>query len=378
MTDVRTGGAEIIGRASGEWSDLCDEGASSSPFLRPEWFKTFVKNFDKQIELVKVVFAGRLRALLPLEKKWGLLHGVPVRKLQAVFNLNTQRIDLVHGAAESERHEITNAVWDAMRSRSGWDVVELRLVRSDSWLADVVGLAEREGWLTGVWPMDGAPYIALPRSGDTATAIAEFFGSARKHLGKELDRRLRRLRELGSVEFVVTRGCSPELLTRYFDLEARGWKGRRGTAVTDDPRVVRLHEEFATDVAEKNALFVYELKLDDKTIAMCLNIRDSRQMTHWKTSFDEDYARFAPGNLLFRRLLSDCIGQGLAEIDFLSPSTPNKRVWATGEREYVAFYIFRRGLIGSLLWGWKFGIVAGLRSWKTRTAFGLKTAHAHK
>lgn len=377
MTDLRTGGAEIIGPVSGEWAELCDEGPSSSPFLRPEWFTTFVKNFDKQIELVKVIFGGRLRALLPLEKKWALLHGVPVHKLQAVFNLNTQRIDLVHGATESKRHDITNAVWHTMRNQSGWDVVELRLVRSDSWLADVVNLAEREGCPTGVWQMDGAPYIALPKSNDTNVALADFFES-RKHLRQELDRRLRRLRELGSVEFVVTQGCSAELLTRYFDLEARGWKGRHGTAVTDDPRVVRLHEEFATQIAAKNALFVYELKLDNKTIAMSLNIRDGDTMIHWKTSFDEDYARFAPGNLLFRKLLSDSIEKGLAEIDFLSPSTPNKRVWATGEREYVAFYIFRRGLIGLLLWAWKFGVVAALRSWKIRRVFGLKTAHAHK
>lgn len=378
MINVLTGGAEIIAPIEGEWADLCDEGASSSPFLRPEWFAPFAKNFDKKIKLLKIDDGERLRALLPLEKKWAPLHGVPARMLKAVFNLNTQRFDLVHGAAEGERRQITKAAWEAMQSLPGWDVVELRLVRSDSWLADVASLAEREGWFTGVWQMGVAPYIALPRSKDQGLAVAEFFSTSRKHLRQELDRRLRRLRELGSVEFVVTHGCSPELLATYFDLEARGWKGRRGTAVTDDPRVARLHGEFSTQMAARNALYVYELKIDNKTIAMSLNIREGRQMIHWKTSFDEEYSRFAPGNLLFRKLLTDSIEQGLDEIDFLPPSTPNKRVWATGERQYVAFYIFRRSLAGSLLFAWKFGIVAGLRSWKNRGHFGMTTVHVHK
>jgi CelD/BcsL family acetyltransferase involved in cellulose biosynthesis len=259
-----------------------------------------------------------------------------------------------------------------------WDVVETRLVRRDSWLADVVELAEREGYRTGIWQMDGAPFISLPNAEDKKRAIADFFGSSRKHLRQELDRRLRRLRELGEVEFIVTPGCSAQLLKTYFDLEARGWKGRGGTAVTDDPNVVRLHEDFANEVAARNALFVYELRFNGTTIAMSMNIRDGDTMIHWKTSYDEEYSRYAPGNLLFRQLLSDCIQDGLSEIDFLSPSTPNKRTWATGERDHVAFYIFRRGFLGSLLWAWKFRVVGGLRSLRSRTTSGLQPAHAHK
>ena len=164
----------------------------------------------------------------------------------------------------------------------------------------------------------------------------------------------------------------------YFDLESKGWKGRGGTAVTDDPSVERLHEEFAREMAANHSLFVYELKLDSKTIAMSLNLRCDHETIHWKTSYDENYSRYSPGNLLFRELVSDCIRNGSPEIDFLSPATPYKRFWASGDREHVAFYLFRPGLIGSLLWSWKFRMIGGLRELKTKTPVKMIPANAEK
>ena len=360
-TEILTGGSELIDELSGEWAELCDEGASAEPFLRPEWFAAFVDCFENQVYIVTVRRDGKLRALLPLVKKAGTLHGIPVRKLQAVYNLNTQRFDLIHGGDEDERKAIVKAVWFALKDMRGWDVVETRLVKKNSWLHDVLDHAEQESYKTGVWPMDAAPFIMLPQADDTPSAIAAFFKGPRKHLRQELDRRLRRLQELGTVEFATTTTFSPELTQTFFDLEGKGWKGRQGTAVVDDPVVVRLHDDFAQAVADSGSLLIYELKLGCKTIAMSINIRYSRETVHWKTTYDEEYSRYSPGNLLFRELLKDCIECGSNEIDFLSPSSPNKLSWATGEREHVAFYIFDRSLWGMLLWNWKFRFVLGLQ-----------------
>jgi len=378
VIEILTGGTEVIGRISAEWTLLSNEGASSAPFFRPEWFTTFVRNFEKKVDIVTVRLDGKLSAVLPLSKKRGTLHGLPVRKLQSVFNLNTQRFDLIHGNETTNRREIVQAIWRTIRETPGWDVLEFRLVKRDSWLGDVLELAEKENYLTGVWQMDSAPFITLPRSDDKQQAIADFFKGSRKHLRQELDRRLRRLRELGSVEFVVSTEATPEVMQTYFDLESKGWKGRGGTAVTDDPLVAQMHREFASEVADRRSLFIYQLKLDGRTIAMSLNIRYGDETIHWKTSYDEEFSRYSPGNLLFRELVSDCIRDGSTEIDFLSPSTPNKRFWATGEREHAAFYVFRRGIIGTLLWAWKFKLISRLRRLRSENTGVLVPAHAEK
>ncbi|MEO7658977.1 MAG: GNAT family N-acetyltransferase [Pyrinomonadaceae bacterium] len=365
LTEILTGGTEIISGIAAEWTDLCNEGASNLPFLRPEWFLAFVNNFESKIDLVTVRRDGKLRAVLPLVSKTSNLHGIQVRKLQAVFNLNTQRFDLIHGADEAERGPIVQAMWSAIKNNTAWDVVEFRLVDRDSWLGDILALAEKENHKTGIWQMDSAPFITLPHTENKERSIDNYFKGSRTHLRQELNRRLRRLKEIGNVEFTVTRGFTNELMKTYLDLEARGWKGRGGTAVTDDPSVVRLHEEFASKVADNDSLYIYELKLDGSTIAMSLNIRYDKETVHWKTSYDEAYRRYSPGNLLFRELLTDCVKNGSPEIDFLSPPTPNKSFWASGEREHVAFYIFQNGLYGKLLWAWKFGVISGLRDLKT-------------
>lgn len=367
QTGILTGGIEIIEKISAEWTALCDEGASSEPFLRPEWFTSFVKNFEKEIMLLTVRRGGRLRAVLPLVRKNATLHGVPVRKLQAVFNLQTQRFDLIHGKDETERKEVVGGIWNELKNLSKWHVLEMRLVKTDSWINDLLVAAESENHRTGIWQMDGAPFIALPVGDDKEKLKEQFYKSLRKHLRNELCRRLRRLEELGKVEFGKTRDYSPELMEKYFELEAKSWKGRNGTAVTCDPKVAKLHHDFAREVAVRNALFIYELKLDGKTIAMIVNIMYDKQTIHWKTSYDEDYARFSPGNLLFREALYDCIHNDSYEMDFLSPATSNKRFWATGEREHAAFYIFQRGIFGSMLWNWKFSAISRLRRFKSGT-----------
>jgi|CXWL01.1.fsa_nt_gi CelD/BcsL family acetyltransferase involved in cellulose biosynthesis len=377
-TEVLTGRSETIDTLSAEWAELCDEGASNEPFLRPEWFSTFVRNFENEIDILTVRREGKLRAVLPIVARRANLHGIPVRKLQAVYNLNTQRFDLIHGADETEKAAIVRAVWRKVREIPGWDVFEARLVKKESWLSDVLALAAGENYQTGIWPMDSAPYITLPRSEDKQQSLDDFFRGPRKHLRQELDRRLRRLKELGSVEFEVTFSSDPDLMATYFDLESNGWKGRRGTAATDDPLVARMHEEFASEIAARGALLVYEMKLAGKTIAMSLNIKDGDRTIHWKTSYDEHYARYSPGNLLFRKLLSDCIFNGSTEIDLLSPSTANKRSWASGERDHVAFYIFQRGFFGSLLWKWKFSVIGGLREFKIRLPKKMVPAFVQK
>lgn len=368
FTELLIGGIEIIGKIFAEWTILCEEGASNSPFLRPEWFVAFVKNFEKEVELITVRRDGKLRAILPLVKKNGTLHGIPVKKLQAVYNLQTQNFDLIHGADETERKEIVEALWKEIKKQKNWQVLELRQVKKDSWLNDLIALAESENYKTGVWGMDGSPFVSLPQGDDKEQLIENYSQGLSKNRRQLLKKKMRALEKLGKVEFVTTRGYQADLMQKYFELEAKSWKGREGTAVTNDERAAKLHDEFAREVAAKDALFIYELKLNGKTIAMYLSIMYDRQTIGWKMSFDEEYARFSPGNLLFKEVLNDCMRNGSPELDQLSPATYNKKLWASGEYEQVAFYIFQRGLIGSLLWRWKFSVINYLRKFKKDSA----------
>lgn len=366
QAEILIGGTEIIEQVFDEWARLCEEGACNEPFFRHEWFACFIKNFEKEIIILTVRRGGKLRAVLPFVKKPGKLHGVPARKLQGVFNPNTPRFDLIHGSDESERSEIIEAVWKEIKKLSSWDAAEFRLVKIDSWLNDLLTLARSENYRAGIWEMEGAPFVTLPQGDDKEKLIEDYFRSLSKNRRQVLGKKLRRLEKLGKVEFVLTRGYSPELIQKYFELEAKSWKSRAGTDVAADPKAARLHDDFARAAAEKNALFIHELNLDGKTIAMYISIMYDSQTIGWKMSFDEEYGDFSPGNLLFREVLNNCIRNDSPEIDQLSPATSNKKLWASGEREHAAFYIFQPGVFGSLLWKWKFSVISRLRKIKNK------------
>lgn len=357
---ILSGGIEVIDGLASEWAALCDRAECQDPFMRPEWFVALVRNFRTEVRLVTIRRDGSLRAVLPLVSRKATIHGLRVAALQGVFNLNTPRFDLVHSGDERERQEIVDALWTAMQKLDRWDAFEARLVRSDSWLTDLLKRAQADRHQTGVWQMDAAPFITLPTRADTGS----FFAGSRKHFGKEMDRRMRRLNEVGEVEFLQSREYSAPMMRRYLELEQMGWKGDGGTAAILDPKAASLHHDLAREAAKNGRLHVYELKLDGRTIAMSLNIRGGSTVFHWKTSYDESFSKYSPGNLLFRKLFDDCVADGLTEIDFLSPSTVNKRAWATGEREHVAFYIFRPGFMGRIVWMWKFAVMGRLRAMK--------------
>lgn len=366
VAETLVGGAEIIEKIADEWIELCEEGASNEPFFRPEWFRAFVKNFEKEIVLILVRKSGKLRAVLPLALKKETLHGVPVKKLGAIFNLQSQRFDLIHGADETEKSEIFDALWNEIKTLPKWNVFETRLTYKNSWLADLLKIAEAENYKTGIWEMDSAPFVTLPQAEDKTRLIENYFKGLSKNRRKLLNKNLRHLQEIGNVEFCVTQGFSSELIEKYFALEAQSWKARAGTDVNSDERIAQLHEDFARECAAKNALVFHELKLDGKTIAMYLSIIfDTNRTIGWKMSYDETFARFSPGNVLFKEVLSECMRRGATELDMLSPSNYNKKLFASGEREHCAFYIFRNDFTGSLLKFWKFSVINYLRKFNS-------------
>lgn len=354
-------GTNNVATIAAEWTALCNEGPCADPFLRPEWFSALALTFGLDLFLITVRRDGSLRAVLPMLLGRSQVHGLPVSSLMSAYDLNSPRFNAIYGEEGKDGSEIFRCLWHAASDAAPWHVLETRLTPRNGPLSDLAAFARDDRHATGIWPMDSAPFISLK------DANAEtFFSNGRKHFGRELDRRLRRLSEKGEVRFSTHTEYSHSVVQRYLDLETRGWKARAGTAAVQDSRAADLHHAFAQKMAEDGRFLAYELSIDGRIIAMSLNLIDGRRLFHWKTTYDEAYSTYSPGNLLFRRLLNDSIDTGLSEIDLMSPATPNKRVWATDEREHAAFYIFRPGIAGTLLWAWKFLIINRLRRFKRK------------
>jgi CelD/BcsL family acetyltransferase involved in cellulose biosynthesis len=110
---------------------------------------------------------------------------------------------------------------------------------------------------------------------------------------KELARQLRRLRDLGAVtiEHVTEPAALAAALEDFFALEASGWKGERGTALT-----LRFREKaFAKAAVASGDTTIHALRLDGRAVAMLVSFQSGAGAITWKIAYDEAYARFSPG-----------------------------------------------------------------------------------
>jgi CelD/BcsL family acetyltransferase involved in cellulose biosynthesis len=136
---------------------------------------------------------------------------------------------------------------------------------------------------------------ALLESGLAPAAYWDAAVRAKKR--KELRRQASRLAEQGAVAF--RRWSAGEALApwidAFLDLEARGWKGRAGSALASQDDTQAWFRAVLAGAAEAGRLDMRALDLDGRPLAMLINFLCPPGGFSFKTAFDEDFARFSPG-----------------------------------------------------------------------------------
>ncbi|MGZ8997423.1 MAG: GNAT family N-acetyltransferase [Allosphingosinicella sp.] len=123
---------------------------------------------------------------------------------------------------------------------------------------------------------------------------------------KDLNRRFRRLEELGEIEFRWETGsdgleCWAD---EFLALEASGWKGDAGSSLACNAATESLFRQSMTGAAKYERLVRLSLRLNDKPIAMLSTFLTPPGAFGFKTAFDEEHSRFSPGLLLEREFLT--------------------------------------------------------------------------
>lgn len=367
QVETLSGGVEVIERLAAEWRALCDE--ATQPFFQPEWIAAYVRAFaaDKTLLVFTVRRGGQLCAVLPLIAERATLHGIPVRKLRSPSNVHSCRFDLV--VAPEEATEAIPALWQALRQRGDWDVIELCDVPQGGRGEQLLASAVADGFQTGRWSMPSGPYVPLAAPNGTSeeqTERTQRDGSAKLH--SSLRRLRRRLEQQGTVQFSCE--TTPAQLAHFYALERAGWKGQEGTAIACDERLRGFYDDIAQTAAQQGRLLLYRLECGAQTIAMQLCITDEKTCYLLKPAYDEAFGNYSPGHLLVAEILSDLQARGFTEYDLMSPQSEWKNRWAKAVREQSHLYIFRRGIMGRALHAWKFQVLSRLRQMKQKHQAG--------
>ena len=120
------------------------------------------------------------------------------------------------------------------------------------------------------------------------------------HHRRGFSRQLRRLGELGTVTLNVARDRDSVFrrMEEFLLLEARGWKGRKRTALTSDRLQAAFAREAINGFADRDMVRIATLDIDGKAIASLLIMIEAGTAYTWKIAYDEAYSTYSPGMLL--------------------------------------------------------------------------------
>ncbi|QXX74911.1 hypothetical protein MHY1_01728 [Methylovirgula sp. HY1] len=127
--------------------------------------------------------------------------------------------------------------------------------------------------------------------------LEQSIGSARR---RKLNKARKSLEARGTLALRTVRDPHglDDATEAFLVLEAKGWKGERGTALLKSADRSAFARELAADLGRDGKYFVARLDLDEQPIAMALMLESGGRAFWWKITYDEDYAAFAPGFLL--------------------------------------------------------------------------------
>ncbi len=134
-----------------------------------------------------------------------------------------------------------------------------------------------------------------------------------------------------------------------YEMEASGWKGRRGTAIKQDARAKRFYDRLICTFAKQGLIRLFVLRINGDPVAFELDALYDGVLTGLKAGFVESYAKLSPGQFLRYRFLQCAFADPDVQIyDMLGPASETKARWATGVETLLTLRAFRRSAGGAL------------------------------
>jgi hypothetical protein len=305
---------------------------------------------------VTVVSGADIIAIAPLMLSSARLYGCPIRRLQAMVNVYTERFDLLLGDHPEEASE---AIWAYLKDHADeWDVLELRQLPSESQtLQYLLPLIERDGYRAGRWSANEAPYVAIRQPWES------YYQSLKKAHRSNLRNHARQLERKGPVtlDVVAIDDRWEADMEDALKLEAVAWKVDEGTSLRSCNESTVFYRRMLQRAAKLGWLHMCFLKVGSARIAVRISLLFGNKLFMLKSGYDEAYHRYSPGQVLTERLLREAWDKKWDEVDFLGDDERWKLSWATDRRSHTWLFVFPNKVKARLLHGMKFRVIPGIR-----------------
>lgn len=312
-----------------EWDSLAVR-SGAPPWVRPGWVVPWWTAFGTGTPLTVLLRSdvGELRAVLPLQDDRG--------RWRSPTNWHTPAYAVV-AADDLARREVLHAALERSGGRLLLGFVDQELAQ------ELAGAAAGGRGRSTRRVVERSPFVDLSDGWEDRLD---------PHVVRETRRRARRLEERGRVQLDLRDGSDglEGLLAEGFAVEASGWKGRQGTAVSSSPATAAFYTEVAAWAAALGLLRLAFLRLDGRAIAFDLGLEVDGTAYLLKTGYDETERGAGPGKLLRIEVLRDCARRGVSTYELLGDAVPWKSEWTSSSRERLEAQAFPSGVGGIAPW----------------------------
>jgi Acetyltransferase (GNAT) domain len=231
---------------------------------------------------------ARLIGLLPVVSLWRACK-IPLPALVSAHPYGTLCTPSI------DRDAVEDAAADLIESarRAGSHALILREVALDGPVMRAIGdILRREGLQPRV--LQSHQRACLDATREPEELLREALGAKKL---KELRRLRHRLAVHGAVSFEVARSqqAVAAALERFLALEAGGWKGRRGTALTQSEGDATFIRRATAALADTGQCEIVSLRAGASPVAAGIVLRHQDRAFFFKIGVDERFAKFSPG-----------------------------------------------------------------------------------
>jgi len=350
IEEIRTN--EAFRALEPHWNALLDRCDRQEIYLTFEWISSWWRCFgtkEKSLLLLVVRDGTEIVGIAPFMEQHGHLLGLPVRSIE--FLSMAEYADSPSNCAASldfiipGRHdEVIGAIMEHLRGHA-WDLLRLNPIpRSSSTAEALARTATREKLHFTKQVVYASAYINVGTDWQTySSALSSRF---RKSM-RSMERKLQEQGEIGYREYTLN-GNADEVFDEILAIEKRSWKWTVGVSI-NSVALGDFYRVFAQEASKKGWLRVWMMQVNGKNIAYDYIAGYHGRLASLKTSFDEHYREFSPGNLLTLREFQRFFEDGTKQISLTWGDILTKQRWGTELEDHDEIYVFNRGFYGRLL-----------------------------
>jgi Acetyltransferase (GNAT) domain len=292
--DAATGLVPLTGVSLDGWRGLSARAVEPNGYYLPDWELAVNASAPGRIGAAALCAFGDpsraspLIGLLPVISLWRA-YKIPLPALVSAHPYGT----LCTPQLDRDRAEDAAAGLIDEARRTGAHALLLREISLDGPVVKAVGdVVRRDGLRPRV--LQSHQRACLDATRDANELLREALGTKKL---KELRRQRHRLAEHGAVTFEVARSPADvgAALEIFLLLEARGWKGQRGTALVQNTGDAAFIRRATVALAEGGQCEVITLRTGATPVAAGIVLRHQDRAFFFKIGVDERFAKFSPG-----------------------------------------------------------------------------------